>query len=1735
MSDARSVVAYSRMSQAAYLDWTPVVAGVLTFSIKLTTNDGFSNDTRFSVDQAESFTNRDRGHSFISHQPNTSNGTSATVFKSNDPSDASYTIAIRGTEALSTDLLEDIFGVVLAGKAKVQLLESFRFYKQLTTPGGNAVVYSDAELAAMAQVLRTGTPITGAVETVAASLVLAGILVANDKGAGDPGQTLIPAGSTINFTGHSLGGHVAYLLAQLVDATAAGSRIVGDVMTFNAPGENALQFELRNWLGLDISSQAGAIGSRHLAFYGTGGLNVTGGLGQVIGTRKPVFIEAEGWSWGNPVLVENHSIVKLSDSLALYDLISGIDPALKETDIGRLLDLGANRMADSLEATLDVLRNIFLGARVAPTKAPGSPDNRDDYYQNLTALQNSATFENYTNVPGGPGMLAGRVTPLIGLTQAQLVSAARADFGGFFALRILSPFALVNADSVYETSEPALQSYWRDDFLESDGGTARRFSNPYLQDRAAFLAWRIEKNRKDIPDETALLRRDGGVETLLFTDYSLGNTQGGNYSIRVTGGNVLQQIDPIRFSFAGDEGNALEGGSYGDHLYGGNGADTLTGGAGDDYLEGWAGADILAGGAGSDTLMGGAGFDTYLVAAEEEGSQTILDSDGQGRILIGGLLLGGGERAGGAAYVSAEEDHWFSFTGDLATGGTLTIDGRIVVVDFKNGDLGITLGEPEAREPASYEFEYFGSSSPEGGPDDLEHASGSDLADHFVSGGMDVAGEAFVPGGNGGVFLGKAGDDLFEGSRRFGDRLWGGPGDDTLYGAVLGDDPDAPSAEAPGDRLFGGAGSDRLVGGDRADVMDGDFEQIFMRIYAPYFDFQLGDATARLNADGLDSGAWFVRFGEGERETGAREFTSIDAALQYVLGISDSTDPEYVPGTSDSTDLDTLYDDDIDGGAGDDVIFGGNGSDIIFGGAGDDRIGGDADPFFYGRDRGYVTFGAYAPLLGEPGDDYIDGGDGDDTLTDLFGGSDVLLGGTGDDVLTNRDRVPREDKPGEPSFNRLDGGPGNDRLTSFQFAFGSDDDLLGGDGDDVIDFSGWSVTVEGGQGDDLITVSANDMNVDGGDGNDEFHLSNGSGVSRVKGGTGNDSIHVGAIDSLLIDQAGRAGADQDELIFEGGTALTSAIAPDDVFLQRVGNDLRLDLISASAITVIGWFADDTRKLSAIRFAGGAVWTPSDIAGLMANDLHVASAGADTLMSSASQPIVRGLAGDDRLLGKGGSGLLEGGDDADAIVAIDAPSFIAGGLGDDLINAGASGSIIAFNAGDGQDTLSLTGGTVSLGGGLSIDDVAFVVSGSDLRLDFGGGDSITLEYWQDLFAESAPQLQLQIVAAGSAELFDLGAASAELLGRISRDPDLTSWNPGTAWSAYALESSTPMALGGLLAYQYAIDGSTAALSADDIQRVLFDPDFALARQAIALPAAPPIELPDEPGDAPPADNGGGNTGTGGGNDNGSGNANEASGQPVSPPAVGPVPGPENGGAAPGGPVEISLPANIAPIAADPGSNGTVRVPLPESGSGSGVSQAGEHGTKSNDPEPGFTADAIGTPDGASGFSFVFAAEGDQPGAYTDVPSGFGAVGGTRHPEAAFFGFPKEAATSARASVPDVQIILDALGRFDAVPTDPTPGGDTDNFVAGRTANAHDPAPEGNPPLPSRVLIEALLAFHLESGSDAASGPDVTFYGRAGAWGASLDAAQMALGVPGFGRDAQQMQLFSGLQEGLRTLS
>jgi hypothetical protein len=148
-------------------------------------------------------------------------------------------------------------------------------------------------------------------------------------------------------------------------------------------------------------------------------------------------------------------------------------------------------------------------------------------------------------------------------------------------------------------------------------------------------------------------------------------------------------------------------------------------------------------------------------------------------------------------------------------------------------------------------------------------------------------------------------------------------------------------------------------------------------------------------------------------------------------------------------------DDSVHGGSGREIIFGGPGNDTVLAGGGSDFISGDA-----GNDN----------LSGGSGNDYVYGDEGNDSLKG-DAGNDVL-GGDWENKLVFSGEPPLMAFPGQDT---LDGGDGNDWLLCERrflgtegltriFARNGADRLTGGAGNDVIDRG-----VQGIGDDDIIT------------------------------------------------------------------------------------------------------------------------------------------------------------------------------------------------------------------------------------------------------------------------------------------------------------------------------------------------------------------------------------------------------------------------------------------------------------------------------------------------------------------------------------------------------------------------------------------------------------------------------------------------------------------------------------------
>ena len=570
----KQLLDFSRMSQASYLDFTGLSQNdPNALETKLKTGT-INADKIFASAQATAFTDPTTGFSFINAKPNDVTGFSATVFKENGSNE--YTIAVRGTEPtglveIATDLIwADLDGVVFAGMAIPQLISAYRYYKQITTATGQDVLYSAAELDMLGRMEARqllGEYISNLLpESVNYGIAAISTELLNDKGLG----VLIPAGATINFTGHSLGGHVAYLLADMV-AQSRGPALIGDVVTYNAPGQNALTYEIPNWFGPNNTNPTGTIGSKHVAVFGEGGIEVTAGLGQVIGTPQNIFIEEEA-------LTANHAITKLSDSLALYTLFAQLNPALNANANGlqtitNVLNAASSVALNSLESALDQLRAVFFGSNaLSGGKTP--TDNRDQFYTNLFTLQNSAAYTS----------LAGHVT----LTSSAGLSAtqARSDFGAFLALNNLSPFVLQGASATLGSANSSLYSQWQaDQALSADdraNGKAN-FSDLYLADRAAMLSWKLSLANSDVPTSENFPYFSFSTSAAYFEDKTLG--------------------DKIYLGAPGTDHAHRQ-----QYIFGTNSGDTLDGGNGADHLYGQASNDVLNGGDGNDQLFGGGNY-----------------------------------------------------------------------------------------------------------------------------------------------------------------------------------------------------------------------------------------------------------------------------------------------------------------------------------------------------------------------------------------------------------------------------------------------------------------------------------------------------------------------------------------------------------------------------------------------------------------------------------------------------------------------------------------------------------------------------------------------------------------------------------------------------------------------------------------------------------------------------------------------------------------------------------------------------------------------------------------------------------------------------------------------------------------------------------------------------------------------------------------------------------------------
>lgn len=522
-------------------------------------------------------------------------------------------------------------------------------------------------------------------------------------------------------------------------------------------------------------------------------------------------------------------------------------------------------------------------------------------------------------------------------------------------------------------------------------------------------------------------------------------------------------------------------------------------------------------------------------------------------------------------------------------------NGDVPAIDYFNGQQSVTwVGDSDNNTP------FFNAGANHvvfgyGGYDVLDLSLSIALFNHQIFGGI----------GNDAVYGGEGQDRLY-GDEGF-DLLSGGGGRDVLYGGdtadrLLGDsaDPTLVNSVPGDDYLDGGLGDDRLEGQAGNDTLYGGFGN----------DMLLGDDHAiyvnrPVGHDYLDGGEGddYLFGGRGDDQLLG------GAGDDYLRGDNKlNTDPDLlfvrVPGSMvlSQTTVSAFFggaggNDYLDGGAGNDKLMGDGGDDFLLGGEGNDRLYGDQDP------DGIVGV--------IDGRDWVEGGEGNDFING-GGEEDALFGGAGDDTIWG-------DYTNETGFaDYMDGGEGNDVLFGEQ----GDDVLLGGEDDDILHGREGDDDAAGGSGDDLIFGEDGEDVLDGEDGDDE--LQGGAGDDLVAGGTGNDILFGGDEDDSVLGEEGN-----DEL--QGNLG-------NDVLAGGDGTD-----------TVFGQEGDD---------------------GLWGGD------GNDTMWGGLGNDVLEGGAGDDGLVG----------DDTDLVGGVGGDDILQGGIGNDYLGGGGGRDTYLFNPGDGFDAI-----------------------------------------------------------------------------------------------------------------------------------------------------------------------------------------------------------------------------------------------------------------------------------------------------------------------------------------------------------------------------------------------------------------------------------------------------------------
>lgn len=598
-------------------------------------------------------------------------------------------------------------------------------------------------------------------------------------------------------------------------------------------------------------------------------------------------------------------------------------------------------------------------------------------------------------------------------------------------------------------------------------------------------------------------------------------------------------------------------------------------------------------------------------------------------------------------------------------------------------------------------------------------------------------GKAFYDSGSGAVIQGNdyldggLGNDWMQGEGGD-DELFGGTGNDQMWGDAWTyndsnlDGNDYLDGEEGDDQLVGQGGDDQIFGGADDDQLFGDSDSTPDDKHGnDYLDGEGGNDSLRGHGGDDD-----MFGGEGT------DLLLGDAGDDYLDG--EDGDDELQGGEGN---------DQLEGGDGEDLLFGNAGDDILSGGQANDELqGGDGNDWLEGGSGGDALFGdgGNDTLTGGGGvDDYLNGGDGDDTyiLDDQDVGMTTIEDGSG----MNRIIFGTGIRPQDLSFIPIPGA------SDFILRYGDDmvgiKDGLTSAAISHFEFSDGQVLTRA----DIMALAPAPLTIQGGDNSDD--IVGGSHADDIRGGAGADLITGGAHNDLLKGGQGddtyffRAGDGTDTIDDHAGVnriRFGAGITAEDIHLSVVelwpGHQLRVRYGDEDDVVALqnGVF----RSTDIFEFADGTVLTVAD---LMLRSGPVTASGSgdgsaygsnfdDVLRAGGGEVQIYGRDGNDTLIGTYNNNIISGGNGNDAIEGGGGGDVLSGGAGDDYLS-GSGHVTYLFNVGDGQDIISNSysrweESQVVFGAGLDAASVQVSQAiGEDgnvyLDLDFGNGDRLSI--------------------------------------------------------------------------------------------------------------------------------------------------------------------------------------------------------------------------------------------------------------------------------------------------------------------------------------------------------------------------------------------------------------------------